>query len=179
MDETHMALVGRLAIPHHAGAAYRTLLSCGLAALPAVREGLRHENADVRHRCCQFLDRFMTPEVMDDLVAMLDDPDNRVRCSVLHSLACDRCKESDCRLDATRVLPRAIAVLRSDPDAHVRAMAIEVVGRWVHDSLAAQAALSTAAQANSSLTARKKARWYLPGGTIHRRAMANQRCRTG
>jgi hypothetical protein len=33
------------------------------------------------------------PEVMDDLISMLDDPDARVRCSALHTLSCDQCKE--------------------------------------------------------------------------------------
>jgi hypothetical protein len=59
----------RSAIPHHASSAHRAFLRCGLAALPAVREALRHDSADVRYWCCQFLDHFLVPEVMDDLIS--------------------------------------------------------------------------------------------------------------
>jgi hypothetical protein len=106
---------------------------------------------------------------MGDLVAMLDDLDARVRRSTLHSLACDRCKEGDYRLDAAAVLPRAIGLLTGDPDRHVRAMAAEVVGLFVHDSDKAAAALSDAATSDSSPAVRKKAKWYAPGGAIYRR----------
>lgn len=175
MSDQYTALVSKLAASHHASAAYRSLLRCGLNALPAVRGGLQHEHADVRYRCCQFLDRFLMPEIIDDLVAMLDDPDARVRCSALHTLACDRCKEGACRPDEATVLPRAIALLAHDADAHVRAMAIEVVGRWVHTNPGAQAALSKAAGSDLSPTVRKKARWYVPDGTIFRRTAAKTR----
>ena len=72
-------LIGRLAVPHHAGQAYRALLRAGLDALSAIRAGLRHESAEVRRHCCLFLDHFVTQEAMDDLAAMLDNPDARVR----------------------------------------------------------------------------------------------------
>ena len=88
----------------------------GLDAYPAVREGLAHQSADVRYWCCQFLDHFLTSEVMDELVAMLNDVDDRVRCSALHSLAYDRCKEGSCSPEEGKVLPQAIALLVSDPD---------------------------------------------------------------
>lgn len=104
-------LVSKLAIAHHAGAAYRALRDCGLDALPAVRQGLRHPSADVRYWCCQYLDHFLVPDVMDEMVEMLDDSDNQVRCMALHALACDRCKEGAFHLDEAKVLPRAIALM--------------------------------------------------------------------
>jgi HEAT repeat protein len=169
VNERYKSLIGKLGIPHHAGAAYRALVSAGLDALPAVRGGLRHENADVRHRCCLFLDHFITQEAMDDLVAMLSDPDARVRSSALHALACDRCKEGSCRPIEAKVLTRAIALLATDPDAHVRAHAIGLVGRWVHTNPAAEVALLRAMRSDSRASVRKKAGWLVPGGTIYRK----------
>lgn len=169
MSEQYDALVAKLAVPHYAKGAHRALLSRGLDALPAVREGLAHQSADVRYWCCQFLDHFLTSEVMDDLVAMLNDTDHRVRCSALHSLACDRCKEGSCRPEERKVLPQAIALLVSDPDPHVRAHAIGLVGRWVHTNRDAEAALLQAMRSDLSPAVRKKASWYVPGGTIYRR----------
>lgn len=168
VSERYTSLIGKLAIPHHAGAAYQTLLSCGLDALPAIRQGLRHQNADVRAHCCRFLDQFLAPELMDDLVTMLDDPDHRVRLEALHTLSCDRCKEGECRLDEATVLPRAVALLVNDPDAHVRGHAVGLVGRWVHTSPDAEAALLRA-KSDASPAVRKRAAWYAPGGVRHRK----------
>ena len=179
MSNHHEALVAQLAVPHHARGAHRALLNCGLDALPAVREGLRHENADVRYWCCQFLDHFLKPEVMDDLIAMLDDSDHRVRCSALHTLGCDRCKKGSCRPEEAKVLPRAIALLAGDPDPHVRAHAIGLVGRWVHTNRDAEAAILRAMGSDSSPAVRKKAGWLVPGGALYRKTMPKIRVATG
>jgi hypothetical protein len=149
----------------------------GFSALPAVCEELHNENADVRLRCCQFLDHFLTPEVLDLLTERLEDPDHRVRCTALHTLACDRCKAGPCRPDETRVLPRAIAILADDADPHVRAMAIEVVGRSVHTHPEAALALLNAKRSDLSATVRKKAGWYAPGGPIYQRTAPKVRPR--
>ena len=45
------------------------------------------------------------------------------------------------------VLPRAIALLAGDESAHVRAMAVELVGPWVHSHPAACSAIERAAAA--------------------------------
>jgi HEAT repeat protein len=163
------SLLAELAIPHRAKAAYRQLLKSDIDALPAIRRGLRHATADVRYWCCQYLDRFLEPEVLGDLIAMLDDPDHRIRVSTLHTLSCDRCKEGDCRPEEAAVLPRALALLAGDPDAHVRAHAIGLVGRWVHTNSDAEAALLKAMRSDPSPAVRKKAGWLAPGGPIHRR----------
>jgi HEAT repeat protein len=172
-------LVSKLAIAHHARAAYRALRDCGLDALPAIRQGLRHRSPDVRYWCCQYLDHFLVPDAMDELVAMLDDPDNRVRCMALHALACDRCKEDACHLDEAKVLPRAIALMVDDPDPHVRASAIGMVGRWVHTTPDAEAALLRTKNSDASPAVRKKASWYVPGGTVHRRTAPKVRRKAG
>jgi HEAT repeat protein len=169
VSHQHRTLVSKLAIPHHARGSHRALLRCGLNALPAVREGLQHDNADVRYWCCQFLDHFLMPEMMDDLLAMLDDPDNRVRCSALHALSCNRCKERSCHPEEAKVLPRVIALIGGDPDPHVRAHAIGLAGRWVHTSADVEAVLLNAMKSDASPAVRKKASWLVPGGTIYQR----------
>jgi hypothetical protein len=57
---------------------------------------------------------------------------------------CDRCKEGTCRPEAADVLPKVMNLLEGDPEAHVRAMAIEVVGQFVHTNAVAAAAISAA-----------------------------------
>lgn len=167
----HHQIIGELAFPYKAPSAYRRLLEFGIKALPAVRAGLRHDNPDVRLHCCRFLDRYLSPETLSDLMDMLNDDDGRVRCSALHTLACDRCKEGTCRPEEAEVLPKALRLLQRDPNAHVRAMAIEVVGQFVHTNPLASAAISAAHQADENSTVRKKAGWYVPGGPAHRRTM--------
>ncbi|MFI4933874.1 MAG: HEAT repeat domain-containing protein [Caulobacterales bacterium] len=169
MADDYRALVERLAVPHRASGVYRTLLAAGRDALAAVRTGLHHGSGAVRYQCCRLMDHLAGADTLDELVALLDDPDHRVRLSVLHTLACERCKEDDWRPDEAQVLNPALARLHGDADAHVRAMAIEVVGRWVHTQPAALSALERASHADPSPTVRKKARWHLPGGAIHRR----------
>ena len=164
------SLVEALAIPHRAKDAFWRLLGAGRDALPAVRAGLHHANADVRNYCCRYLDRFVDKDSMNDLMAMLDDSHPTVRAFALHALACDRCKQNDgCRIDGATVLPRAIELLRNDIDAHVRAHAIGVIGRYVHDQPTAIAALHDAMASDRSPAVRKKAAWYVPGGPIYTR----------
>ena len=169
----------QLAVPHHARGAHRALLRSGLAALPAVREGLRHDNADVRYWCCQFLDHFLMPEVMDDLISMLDDPDSQVRCSALHALSCDRCKKGACRPEELKVVPRAIALVVGDPDPHVRAHAIGLAGRWVHTNAEVKTVLATVTKTDPSPAVRKKAGWLAPGGAIYQRTAPKAPLMTG
>jgi HEAT repeat protein len=169
MLATHREIIEEFSFPYKASNAYRALLDLGIQALPAVRAGLRHDDPDVRLHCCRFLDRYLSPDILFDLIDMLDDGDKRVRCSALHTLSCERCKEGACKPEEADVLPKAMRLLESDPEAHVRAMAIEVVGQFVHTNALAVAALSAVGQNDKNSTVRKKAGWYLPGGPIHRR----------
>jgi len=169
MYESPSDLIAKLAVPHHARAAFRALLELGPAALPAARSGLSHPSAAVRYWCCRYLDHFVASEAVDALFEMVDDPDPDVRAASLHALACERCKSGDCRPDPHRALAVAMQRLGSDDDAHVRALAIGVVGEMTHESPAALAAVLQAAAADPSPAVRKKARWYAPGGPIYER----------
>src|ERR1051325_7810817 len=111
MIDTDRQLIERLATRHHAHAALRELLARGLAALPAVRDGLRHANPDVRYYCCRYLDNFLEPDVVPDLLSMLTDSHAGVRSTALHTLLCDRCKKGACRPDRAEILSRALLLL--------------------------------------------------------------------
>ncbi len=67
------------------------------------------------------------------------------------------------------VLEKGIALLKADPSAHVRAMAVELVGRSVHAVPRALAALLDTRASDPSPAVRKKAGWYAPGGPNFRR----------
>ncbi len=162
-------LLNQLAIKHHAKTAYRQLFAMGFEVAPIAQAGLKHESPSVRYYCCSLLDHFLLPEALEDLIGMVHDPDPNVRVMALHTLACDRCKEGDCRPAEKDVLPTALRTLHEDTDAHVRAMAIEVVGQYVHSNSVAVRALVEANKKDSSPTVRKKAGWYMPGGPIFKR----------
>ena len=169
------ALIAKLAIDHHAKAAYRQLLSKGLEILPFILEGLKHDNAQLRYYCCSLLDHLLIPEALTDLIGAVDDPDPKVRTMALHALACERCKEGDCRPAEADILPKALHILHEDIDAHVRAMAIEVVGQYAHSNETAVCALNAAHKGDRSPTVRKKAGWYAPGGPIYQRITARHK----
>jgi hypothetical protein len=161
--------VQQLADPHRYFPAYQQLIALGAEATEPVRDGLHHPEPRVRMLCCQVLDHIMDPVSIPALVGALADPAPEVRCQALHALACDRCKDGSCRPSAAAVLPAAIAILGGDPSAQVRNFAVEVVGAWVHTHPEAAAALESAACGDLSPAVRKKASWYAPGGTIHRK----------
>jgi hypothetical protein len=158
-----------LADPIRAQRAFWHLVLVGPDALDCVRRGLDSPNDDVRRWSTKAMDHLVDADALATLVRMLDDPNPAVRLEACHALACDRCKDNGCRPDAAAVLPRALAVMLHDPDAHVRAYAIELVGRWVHTHPEAEAGLVRARDHDSSPAVRKKAGWYAPGGTIHRK----------
>jgi HEAT repeat protein len=168
------AWVEQLADPIRSRRAYRHLLLSGSAALPAVRGGLRHANPAVRMFCTRALDHLVDPESYDELIAMLDDADPGVRLHALHALACDRCKDTDYRPAKEAILTPAIQLLLRDPDKHVRAMAAELVGCWVHSDATASDALIQSRDGDPAPAVRKKSGWYAPGGTIYRKRVSRK-----
>ncbi len=169
-------LVEQLGDPHRYFTAQQRLLELGPDAAEAARDGLCHRDPQVRARSCKILDHVMDAASTPALVAALGDPVAEVRIEALHALACDRCKtDSTCRPAAVDVLPPALALLRADPDPHARAMAVELVGAWVHTHPEAVRALDAAAVDDPAPAVRKKARWYAPGGTVYRRTAPKAR----
>ena len=104
------------------------------------RSGLPHDSPDVRRHCVEPLTISVDEDAFPALIEMLTDSDSGVRYEALHALgatgASDRMPPGQ-----ADVLATAIDMLRHDPDDHVRAMACEVVGRWVHLEPEAERAL--------------------------------------
>ncbi|WP_416967341.1 HEAT repeat domain-containing protein [Streptomyces sp. 4F14] len=149
--------------PQRTTAAYWELLRRGDAALGAIRAGLRDANAGVREGCCRLLDHLVDVDSMGDLIGMADDPDARVRVAAFHALACDRCKGDTCAPGADRVLEPALRHLSTDPDAHVRSMAAELVGKFALTEPRAAEALVECHAHDPSPAVRKKAGWLSRG----------------
>jgi HEAT repeat protein len=125
--------------------------------LPALRRGLRHQQAIVRRQCVNIFDRLVDAASVADLVYAVDDEDASVRARALHALACDRCKENECRPGEDLWVPRALELLH-DPNPDLRAAAIDALGQVARRRPDAAAALATAAESDSDRGLRGMAR---------------------
>ena len=143
------------------------LFSSGSSAVPALRRGLRHPDPAVRRLCVNMLDRFVDEETVPDLVAALDDADASVRARALHALACDQCKQGECRPGEDLWVPRAIELL-VDEGPDLRAAAIDALGRVADHRPQVAAALAAVADGDRDRGLR---------GMARRRLLARQRPR--
>ena len=98
------------------------LVTCGLAALEAVREGLHHGHWEVRRWCAHNA----TPESLHELIPLLHDPKSKVRMFAVHSIACDRCKTGENPIDA---VPLLIERIQRDESIRVRRHATMMLGQ--------------------------------------------------
>lgn len=106
------------------------LQALGEAALPAVRDGLKHPDWHVRHWCAIYLDRGADPDTLKDLVPLLTDPEPKVRLWAIHSIACEHCKDYACPID---VVPLLIERAEHDQFTRVRKMAITMLATLPRD----------------------------------------------
>jgi hypothetical protein len=171
------AWIEHLRVPHRAKRAYWHLV-LSPAALPAVERALEHDDAVVRRACCRILDHLADPSTFPLLVPRLDDDDAETRANALHALTCDRCKDDACATPSfADTLPRAIAMMRDDPSGRVRAHALGFVGKHAIDDERALAAVLDTQANDPDPSLRKMAGWYAPGGTRHRKLLAERRAR--
>ena len=113
---------------------YQALLALGAEALPAIREGLRSPNWQVRRWSAMCLDQIGDEQALSDLVPLLRDPHAGVRLWAVHSLACDHCKEGvQCPID---LVPHLAELIRADPSIRVRRMAAIMLGTELTDQRA-------------------------------------------
>jgi HEAT repeat protein len=137
------------------------LREAGQPAVPAVRRGMHHPKAIVRRLCASILDHLADEAALVDLVAALDDEDPGVLKRSLHALACDRCKENECRPAEDLFVPRALELLHHhNPD--VRASAIDTLGKVVARRPDAAHALADVACHDRDAGLRDMARHRLP-----------------
>lgn len=169
-DQQIQRWIADLVVAHRSRDAAKALLALGPVARPFVEEALLDDDPGIRAACTRLLDRLADNDSFGLMLLLLDDPDPRVRHNAMHALACDRCKADDvCALPRAEIVPTAAKVLAGDEHASVRTIALEVLGRWVHDDAHALAAIERAAHDDRDPMVRKKAKWYLPGGRVHER----------
>ena len=171
--------IENLLVKHRAAGARRRLNEAGPLAIPAVCRALRNENAYIRAFACGFLDRYLDDETLPALIERLDDEEVRVRERALHTLACERCKEGECRPGEETFLPRVLRMLESDPSSHVRGGAINVLFQIVHRSTEAREALERARDNDPDPHVRADAAMRAPGGVMWMRTSPNPKDRRG
>jgi HEAT repeat protein len=152
--------------------ALEKLMEDGSAGSGAVREGLRHPDPNVRIRCCMVLDHHLDEAALPDLIANLEHADGRVRAWALHALACDRCKEGECRPGEDDTIPIALRLLRSDRSRKVRTMACGLLGPVAPLRPAVARALEEARDTDVHPVVRMVAQWYAPGGRNYAKTAA-------
>ena len=113
----------------------------------------------MRRQCVNLFDHLVDADSLADLVSALDDEDPSVRARALHALACDRCKENDCRPGEDLWVPRALALLDS-PNPDLRAAAIDALGKVVRRRPNVATALAAAAETDTDKGLRGMARRY-------------------
>lgn len=154
--------VAQLAKPSRSREARVHLLTAGAAALAAIESGMSHRDPRVRRHCVNLLDHLLDDGSLPLVVAAIDDPDDQVAFRALHALACDRCKEGECRPGEDLWVPRALELLFSNRPT-VRAGAIDALGKLAHRRPQVAAALARSAAEDPDRGLRGKARRFVPG----------------
>jgi len=153
------------------------LMDAGNEATAAVREGLLHDDPKVRMRCCMVLDHHLDEAALPELIANLDNPNGRVRAWALHALACDRCKEGECRPGEEDTIPIALRLLRTDRSRRVRTMAASLLGTVAPRLPEVAHALERTRDEDPHAVVRMVASWYAPGGRNYEKALTGTRGR--
>lgn len=166
---SYWRLIEGLAVEHRARAAMRQLLFARSLATRAVRLGLRHPDPAVRIACCNILDHHLDRAALPELIATLEDENDRVRARAMHALACDRCKEGECRPNEDEVVTITLDRLRTDASRRVRQEAAQLLGWLAFRRPEVCQALEWTRDHDPDPLVRKIACWYTPSGTIYRR----------
>jgi HEAT repeat protein len=162
-------LVQDLGVRHRSKAARRELMRRGPEATRALQRGLSDSNPAVRVGCCVVLDHHLDALTIPDLLANVAHEDAQVRRWAMHALACDRCKEGECRPGENDTVPLAMRMLTDDVDYQVRTAAVRALGPSAHTRDDVVHALQRAHAQDPHPLVRKVAGWFIPGGPIHRR----------
>ena len=162
--------VEELAEPDTRWPAVARLMAAGPEATDALRAGLSHRHATVRRGCCIVLDHYLDPAAVPELLANVGHKNRKVRAWALHALACDRCKEGDCRPGADDVVPLVLDRLANDPSARVRRMAVLLAAEYLGEPGVVEAIVRTA-QTDPHPKVSKAAGWFVPGAPGYRRKL--------
>jgi HEAT repeat protein len=117
-------LVAEFANGKNRMAAFLALYTRGAKALPAVREGLKHANWQIRRWSAMFADNFADGATLQALTPLLHDPKAEVRVWAVHSLSCEICKDGPNPIDA---IPLLLERIEGDPNIKVRRQAVAML----------------------------------------------------
>lgn len=95
----------------------------------------------------------------------------KVRQWALHALACDRCKQGECRPGEDDVVPIVERMLATDRSRHVRQAAACLLGEAVARRPDVVAALERARDTDPHPKVRMVAGWYTPGHRPYERVV--------
>jgi HEAT repeat protein len=123
-DATAEELVSEFAVAEHRMPAFLSLYTRGDEALPAIREGMKAANWQVRKWCALFTDNFADAETLHALVPLLRDPKAAVRTWAVHSLSCEGCKDGPNPIDA---VPLLLERIEMDESIKVRRQAVAML----------------------------------------------------
>jgi HEAT repeat protein len=171
--------IENLLVKHRASDARRHLAQAGPLAVPAITRALRHPNPEIRWFACNFLDQYLDSDALPELIARIEDEVPKVRGRALHSLACERCKEGECRPGEDTFMPTVLGMLETDPSPTVRKQALNLLFQIVHRRADAQVALLRARDEDSDEDVRAYAAPRAPGGVMWKRTSPNARDRRG
>jgi len=105
---------------------FSQLVELGAEALPAIRNGLKHENWQIRRWSAICMDHVADSTSLADLLPLFHDCKSDVRRWAVHSIACDHCKNDvDCAVD---IVPHLIERIELDESVRVRKMAVIMLG---------------------------------------------------
>jgi HEAT repeat protein len=123
-EATPDELVAEFANGQNRMAAFLALYSRGKEAVPAIRAGLAHSDANIRRWCASLADNFADAELFRALIPLLNDPKAEVRVWAVHSLSCEACKEGPNPVDA---VPLLLNRIESDVSMKVRRQAVSML----------------------------------------------------
>ena len=123
-EATCEELVAEFANGENRFPAFLSLYSRGHDALPAIRDGLKQANWQVRRWCALFIDNFADAETLHALVPLLRDPKAKVRVWAVHSLSCETCKDGPNPIDA---IPLLLERIEMDESIKVRRQAVAML----------------------------------------------------
>jgi HEAT repeat protein len=107
------------------------------------------------------LDRLVDEESVSTLVEALDDEAPEVSARALHALACDRCKQNDCRPGEDLWVPRAVQLVETSTNPDLRAAAIDALNKVVSRRPDVAAVLRATAETDPNRGLRSMARRYV------------------
>ena len=120
-------LVNSFADSQQRYASFSQLVELGSDALPAIRNGLKNDDWQIRRWCAICMDHVADSKSLADLLPLFHDPSSAVRLWAVHSIACDHCKDDiQCSID---VVPHLIERIKLDKSTRVRKMAVIMLGQ--------------------------------------------------